>query len=64
MVTVNDLRQKNEHEITAFLAEARVKLHELALKAALKQLKNVRELRSLKRNIARCLTVLRERRQK
>lgn len=62
MVTSKDLRQKNERELMAWLSEARVKLHERSLKAALKQLKNVNEIRMIKRDIARCLTILRERR--
>lgn len=63
MVTAKDLRQKNDRELAAFWSEARTKLQELSLQAAVKQLKNVREIRSLKRDLARCLTVIRERRR-
>lgn len=59
---VQELRQKNERELQQLLDEARVKLHELSFKAAAKQLKNVADVSKTKREIARVLTVLRERR--
>lgn len=59
---IQELRQKNERELQAFLDEARLKLHELSFKAAAKQLKNVSAVQTAKRDIARVLTVLRERR--
>ena len=61
MSTAKELRQKGDKELQDFLSESRVKLHGLALKAAMKQLKNVSEIGHLKRDIARCLTIRRER---
>lgn len=60
MISVKELRQKNSQELTTFLREARRELAELSGKAALKQLKDVRAVRRLKREVARGLTVLRE----
>jgi large subunit ribosomal protein L29 len=59
---IQELRQKNERELQVFLQETRVKLHELSFKAAAKQLKDVSSVAEAKRDIARVLTVLRERR--
>ncbi len=59
---IQELRQKNERELQTFLQESRVKLHELSFKAAAKQLKDVSSVSAAKRDIARVLTVLRERR--
>ncbi len=56
-----ELRKKNSLELMKELKEARKKLCELRFRAALKQIKNHRELWLLKRDIARILTVLRER---
>jgi large subunit ribosomal protein L29 len=57
------LRQKTDRELTEFLQESRRQLAELSLKAAAKQLPDVRAIRTLKRDIARSLTVWRERRR-
>jgi len=62
MMNAHDLRQKSDQELQTYLSDARVKLHELSFKAAAKQLKEVGSLRVVKRDIARCMTVLRERR--
>lgn len=61
-MTVQELRQKNEQELHTLLNEARVKLHELSFKAAAKQLKDFSEVGKTKREIARVMTILRERR--
>ena len=60
---IHELRQKNERELQVFLDQTRVKLHELSFKAAAKQLKDVSSVQTTKRDIARALTVLRERRE-
>ncbi|MFA7286764.1 MAG: 50S ribosomal protein L29 [Patescibacteria group bacterium] len=60
---VKDLRAKSDAELTVVLDELRRSLHELAFKAASKQLKNVHTISGVKRDIARVLTVLRERAQ-
>lgn len=62
MITAKELREKSDQELHAALAAARTELHELSFKAATKQLKEVSKLQVIKRDIARCLTILRERR--
>lgn len=62
MTNAKDLRGKSDQDLHRLLGEFRTTLHDLSFKAALKQLKDVRALRTVKRDIARCLTVLRERR--
>ena len=62
MINTRELRQKNDRELIDLLQDWRQKLSALSLKAAAKQLKDVRDIRSVKRDIARCLTVMRERR--
>ena len=48
-----EIIQKSTEELEQLLAESREHLRELRFKAANKQLKNVREIRLLKRTIAR-----------
>ena len=60
-MTVKELRAKADRELQVFLRDARVRLHDLSLQAATKQLKNVSEIGLMKRAIARCLTIMRER---
>jgi large subunit ribosomal protein L29 len=55
-----ELRQKNEVELRKELGIARKKLRELRFKAALKQLKNHREIPFLKKDIARVILILQE----
>ena len=55
-----ELKSKTEHELHAFLAESREKMRELRFKDSNRQLKNVREIRSIKQTIARVLTLLRK----
>ncbi len=55
---LKDLHQKTEHELNGLLAEKREKLRELNFDIHLKQSKNVRDVRKLKRDIARILTIL------
>ncbi len=57
---IKETRQKNRPELTKELVEKRKKLRELRFKAALKQIKNHREIPFLKKDIARILTVLKE----
>ncbi|MFA5953947.1 MAG: 50S ribosomal protein L29 [Patescibacteria group bacterium] len=56
-----ELRQKTDLELRHFLDENRRKVHELAFKAATRQSKNVHDLSNAKRDVARTLTILRER---
>lgn len=53
-----ELKPKTENELQKTLAEERNKLRELKFKDSSKQLKNVREIRSIRKTIARILTLL------
>ncbi len=53
-----ELKTKTEKELKQFIAESRDKLRDLRFKDANKQLKNVREIRKIKKEIARVLTLL------
>lgn len=55
---IKELKNKSTSELHKLLAEQREKLRDLRFKDANKQLKNVRELRVLKRDVARILTLL------
>ena len=54
-----ELTTKTEAEIKQLLAESRVKAHDLSVKLRLNQLKNVKELSVVKRDIAKIMTFLR-----
>lgn len=56
---INDLKNKNEKDLQELLAQKRDLLRELRFKVSEKQLKDVREIREVKKDIARVLTVLR-----
>ncbi|MFH0955642.1 MAG: 50S ribosomal protein L29 [Candidatus Falkowbacteria bacterium] len=53
-----ELKVKTEKELRQFLGESRDKLRDLRFKDANKQLKNVREIREIKKTIAKILTLL------
>jgi ribosomal protein L29 len=53
-----ELKKKNENELHKLLEQSRDKLRELRFKDANKQLKNIREIRTVKENIAQILTLL------
>jgi large subunit ribosomal protein L29 len=53
-----ELREKKIEELEKILKEKREKLKNLKLDLALGKLKNVREIRQTKRDIARILTIL------
>lgn len=55
-----ELRQKTVQEVTRLVAELRVELHDAAFNVASHHTTKVRELRRLKRDLARALTVLTE----
>jgi len=55
-----ELKSKTEHELHTFLATSREKLRELRFKDSNRQLKNVREIRTVKQAIARVLTLLKK----
>lgn len=53
-----ELKAKNEKELKQLLNESREKLRDLRFKDANKQLKNVREIRAIKKTIAKTLTII------
>jgi ribosomal protein L29 len=53
-----ELKKKSESELHKLLEQLRDKLRELRFKDANKQLKNIREIRTVKENIAQILTLL------
>jgi len=53
-----ELTKKKESELHSLLSETREKLRELRFKDASKQLKNVREIREVKKTIARILMLM------
>ena len=57
-----ELKKKEEKDLHRILAESRVGLRELRFKDANKQLKNIREIRSIKQTIARILMLLNSKR--
>jgi len=53
-----ELKNKESKDLQQLLAEYRERLRELRFKDTNKQLKNVREIRSVRKTIARILTIL------
>jgi len=53
-----ELKNKTEKELKQLLDETRDKLRDLRFKDANKQLKNVREIRIIKKTIAKILTLV------
>lgn len=57
---MSELREKSIAELKEMLVEAKEKLRELCFRVSTRELKNVREIRKVKQQIARLLTVLKE----
>ncbi len=55
-----DLRKKKKEELESLLKEYKEKLAKLKFDLSLGKLKNVREIRETKKDIARILTILKE----
>ena len=55
---IKELKNKSISELHKILAEKRERLRELRFKDAAKQLKNIREIRFLRKDAARILTLL------
>lgn len=55
---VKELRQKTEKELRDLLNRSQYKLGQLKFDLASKKLKNVKQVKELRRNIARILTIL------
>ncbi len=60
---IKELKNKSEAELNQQLADERKKLDDLKFKAAQGQLKNVREIRPVKRGVARILMLMKEKKQ-
>lgn len=58
MLDFKELNNKNSDELNAQLVENRELLRELRFKDSNRQLKNVRQVRTIKKTIAKILTVL------
>ncbi len=61
---INEIRQKTPIELNKTLKELREKLRDLRFKLTLNKLKNVREIRGMKKDIAKILTILRQKENK
>ena len=59
---VQDLKTKNEEELTAALTEAKKELFNLRFQNATNQLDNTSRINEVKKNIARSQTVITEKR--
>ncbi len=57
---IKEIRQKTKEELQKLLTEQRERLRVLRFDIKLKKYKNVREIRKTKKNIARILTILKE----
>ena len=55
-----DLRNKSNKELQKSLADSRAKLAQLSVDYRTKEVKNVREIRNIKKAIARTLTIIAE----
>lgn len=60
---MKEIINKSESELQRMLAELRDKLRDSRFKDASKQLKNVRDIRKLREDIARIMTVLNNKKQ-
>jgi len=56
---IEEIRQKSKEELKRLLAESREKLRQLKFDLSSGKVKNVREIRQIKKDIARILTLLR-----
>ncbi|MDO8601146.1 MAG: 50S ribosomal protein L29 [bacterium] len=54
----SELKQKSKEEIAKILQDSREKLRQLRFDLSAGKVKNVREIRQIKRDIARILTIL------
>jgi len=55
---IKEIKEKSENELKKDLVESRNKLTKLRFGVSAKQTKNHREIRKIKKNIARILTIL------
>lgn len=57
---ITELRQKPQSELQKMLEESREKLRQLRFDLSSGKVKNVREIRMIKKDIARIMTLLRQ----
>lgn len=57
---IEELRSRSVEELEKMLAETRGQLQKLYFKVAQRELKNVREIRQKKKEVARILTIIKE----
>jgi len=57
---IKEIREKSVEELKKLLAEKREAVRKLRFDIAAKQVKNIREMRRDKRDIAKILTILKE----
>ncbi len=57
---IKEIREKNVEELKKLLSEKREAVRKLRFDVAAKQVKDIREMRNSKRDIARILTILKE----
>ncbi len=55
---ISELRQKSKNELKKILKDSREKLRQLRFDLAAGKVKNVREIRKTRKNIAKVLTLL------
>lgn len=60
---VKDIRRKEESELDKDIKDLRGKLRELRFNLASGKVKNIREIREIKRDIARILTIIKEKKK-
>lgn len=60
MTKIKELREKNTGELENLLKEKREQVRKFRFNIASKQMKNVKELKNLKKDIARILTLINE----
>ena len=57
---IKEIRGKNNEELKKILIEKRENVRKLRFDIASKQVKNMREIRNAKKDVARILTILKE----
>lgn len=60
---LKEIRSKSDEELRKLLAEQRERLRDLRFKVSTRQHKTVRDVREVKSNIARILTVIKNRKK-
>ncbi len=60
-MTIKELREKTDHELRILLTESREAIRNLRFRIAVKELKDVRELREKRQLVSRILTLTRQR---